>query len=43
MAGIGVEEKLSEKALDSVKEHLDSKYGIVLLQPANTKYYVNLG
>ena len=43
MAGIGVEEKLAEKALDSVKEHLDSKYGIVLLQPAYTKYYVNLG
>ncbi len=43
MAGIGVEEKLAEKALDSVKERLDTKYGIVLLQPAYQKYYVNLG
>ena len=43
MAGIGVEEKMAEKALDSVKERLDTKYGIVLLQPAYQKYYVNLG
>lgn len=43
MAGIGVEEKLAEKALDSVKEKLDTKYGIVLLQPAYQGYHVNLG
>ena len=43
MAGIGVEEKLAEKALDSVKEKLDTKYGIVLLQPAYQEYHVNLG
>ena len=36
MAGIGVKEGLAEKALDSVKEHLDTKYGIMLLQPAYT-------
>lgn len=43
LAGIGVEEGLALKALDSVKERLDSKYGIMLLQPAYTKYYLNLG
>ena len=43
IAGIGVKEGLAEKALDSVKERLDSKYGIMILQPAYTKYYLNLG
>ena len=42
-AGIGVEEGLAEKALDSVKEKLDTKYGIMILQPAYTQYYLNLG
>ncbi|MDO5344637.1 MAG: glycosyl transferase [Lachnospiraceae bacterium] len=43
LAGIGVEEGLAEKALNSVKEKLDTKYGIMILQPAYTKYYLNLG
>ncbi|MBQ7715839.1 MAG: glycosyl transferase [Clostridia bacterium] len=43
MAGIGVREGLAEKALDSVKERLDTKYGIVLNQPAYTKYHLELG
>lgn len=43
MAGIGVEEGLAKKALDSVKERLDTKYGIMILQPAYTRYYLNLG
>ncbi len=43
MAGIGKEEGLCEKALDSVKERLDSKYGIVLNNPAFTKYYIEYG
>ena len=43
LAGIGVEEGLAEKALDSVKERLDTKYGIVLLQPPYTSYDLNLG
>ena len=43
LAGVGVENGMAEKALDSVKEKLDTKYGIVLLQPAYTKYYLNLG
>lgn len=43
MAGIGKEEGLCKKALDSVKERLDSKYGIVLNNPAFTKYYIEYG
>ena len=43
MAGIGKEEGLCEKALDSVKERLDSEYGIVLNNPAFTKYYIEYG
>ncbi len=43
LAGVGVENGLAEKALDSVKEKLDTKYGIVILQPAYTKYMLNLG
>ncbi|MCD7884921.1 MAG: glycosyl transferase [Lachnospiraceae bacterium] len=43
MAGIGVESGQAIQALDSVREKLDTKYGIMLLQPAYTKYYLNLG
>ncbi len=34
LAGIGVKEGLAEKALDSVKEKLDTEYGVMILQPA---------
>ncbi|MFC1468079.1 GH36-type glycosyl hydrolase domain-containing protein, partial [Verrucomicrobiota bacterium] len=43
MAEIGKEEGLCEKALDSVKEWLDTPYGIVLQQPAFTKYIIEYG
>ncbi|MBR2530854.1 MAG: glycosyl transferase, partial [Lachnospiraceae bacterium] len=43
LAGIGVKEGLAQKALDSVKEHLDCKYGVMILQPAYTEYHVELG
>ena len=43
MAGIGKEEGLCTQALDSVKVRLDSKYGIVLNNPAFTKYYIEYG
>lgn len=43
LAGIGVKEGLAEKALLSVKEKLDTKYGVMLLQPAYTKYHLELG
>lgn len=43
MAGIGRENGKAEKALESVEKRLDSKFGIVLQQPAYTKYHVELG
>ncbi len=43
LAGVGVDTGEAEKALDSVKEILDTKYGIMLLQPAYTKYHLELG
>lgn len=43
MAGIGVEEGLAVKALDSVKEKLDTKYGIMLQAPSYSKYDINIG
>ncbi len=43
MAGVGIKEQLAHKALKSVEKHLDTKYGIVLLQPAYQEYHLNLG
>ena len=43
LAGVGVKEGLAEKALNSVKEKLDTKYGVMLLQPAYTRYHLELG
>ena len=43
MAGVGTKTGQAEQALNSVKERLDTKYGIVLLQPAYTSYRLNLG
>lgn len=43
MAGIGVQEGLAEKALNSVAERLETPYGIVLQNPPYSKYYINLG
>ena len=43
LAGVGVKEGLAEKALDSVKEKLDTDYGIMILQPAYTRYHLELG
>jgi cellobiose phosphorylase len=43
MAGIGVEEGLALKALNSVKERLDTKYGIVLQSPSYSEYDLNIG
>ncbi|MDO4462060.1 MAG: glycosyl transferase [Bacteroidia bacterium] len=43
MAGIGLEEGMVEKALNSVKERLECEHGIVLNNPAFTKYYVEMG
>ncbi len=43
MAGIGLEDGYVEKALDSVKERLDTPHGIVLNNPAYTKYHIEYG
>ena len=43
LAGIGTESGEAVTALDSVREYLDSEYGIMILQPAYTKYHVELG
>ena len=43
MAGIGKETGEALKALESVKKHLDTPHGIVLLNPAYSRYYINLG
>jgi cellobiose phosphorylase len=43
MAGIGQEEGYCRKALNAVKERLDCQHGIVLNNPAFTKYYIEYG
>ncbi|MBP5324153.1 MAG: glycosyl transferase, partial [Pseudobutyrivibrio sp.] len=43
MAGVGVEDGNAEKALNSVKAKLDTKYGVMILQPAYTRYHLELG
>ena len=43
MAGIGAEEGMVDKALDSVKKYLDCEHGIVLNNPAFTRYKVEYG
>ena len=43
MAEIGLKEGNCLKAMQSVEKYLDTKYGIVLLQPAYHRYHVELG
>ena len=43
MAGIGMENGKAQSSLESVKKYLDCEYGIVLNNPAFTKYYINMG
>jgi cellobiose phosphorylase len=43
MAGIGFDNGFAQKALDSVGERLATQHGIVVNQPAYTKYHVELG
>ena len=43
LAGVGVESGQAITALDSVKERLDTDYGIMILQPAYTVYHEELG
>ena len=43
MAGLGADNGRAIKALDSVGEHLATRHGIVLQQPAFSQYYLHLG
>jgi len=43
LAGIGVDDGKAEAALSSVEAHLATPHGIVLQQPAYTRYHVELG
>jgi cellobiose phosphorylase len=43
MAEVGVESGYPRRALDSVREHLDTKYGIVLVDPPYSRYHLELG
>ena len=43
MAGVGVPEGKALQAMESVRRRLDSEYGIMILQPAYTRYHLELG
>jgi len=43
MGGVGLLNGHAEKALKSVEDRLDSKYGISILEPAYTRYHLELG
>lgn len=43
MAQIGADKGYPAKALDSVEKHLDTQYGIVILDPPYKEYHIELG
>jgi cellobiose phosphorylase len=43
MAGLGLNDGRARQALDSVKERLATPHGILLQQPAYSRYYLHLG
>lgn len=43
MAGIGLDNGRAAQALDAVRERLLTNHGILLLQPAYSRYYLHLG
>jgi cellobiose phosphorylase len=43
MAGLGVEDGRAAQALDSVEARLATPHGVILQQPAYSRYYLNLG
>jgi cellobiose phosphorylase len=43
LAGIGLEDGKAARALAATREHLATPHGLVLQQPAYSKYYLNLG
>ncbi|MGA2747431.1 MAG: glycosyl hydrolase family 65 protein [Verrucomicrobiota bacterium] len=43
MAGIGLKDGKAKLALESVNKHLATRHGIVLQQPAFSRYYIEMG
>jgi cellobiose phosphorylase len=43
MAGVGLDDGKAQQALDSVHQWLATSHGIVLHQPAFTRYYIEMG
>jgi cellobiose phosphorylase len=43
LAGIGLHDGMAAKSMESVRKHLATEHGIVLQQPAYSKYYLELG
>jgi cellobiose phosphorylase len=43
LAGIGLNDGLAHRALESVRKYLATPHGIVLQQPAYSRYYLHLG
>ena len=43
LAGVGVNDGMAVQALASVRKHLATEHGIVLHQPAYSRYYLHLG
>ena len=43
LAGIGLDDGMARQALDSVQRYLATPHGIILQQPAYSRYYLNLG
>ena len=43
MSGVGLEDGRAKQALEAVNKHLACEYGIVLNNPAFTKYYIEMG
>jgi cellobiose phosphorylase len=43
LAGIGLHDGMAAKSMESVRKYLATEHGIVLQQPAYSKYYLELG
>jgi len=43
LAGIGLDDGMAVKSMESVSEYLATKHGIILQQPAYSRYYLELG
>lgn len=43
MGGVGLDNGFAKKALDSVKDRLDTQYGLILLDPTYKSYHIELG